>query len=743
MSFFKMAVENSVENEIQIFREVQLGSGAFGVVCRAKYDQLPCAAKLLHPSFLVPGNWAAEKFMQECSFLASLKHPHIVQFLGVHSEPLTGQAVLLMELMEESLTALLKRYTSYNQLLPLYIQIDICHDVSLALHYLHTQGIIHRDLSSNNVLLIGGRRAKITDFGMSKLTPNISTTTTLSSLTQVPGCPVYMPPEAWISPPIYTEKLDVFSFGVLTLQIATCRQPNPGPLETLIPDERSPTGFLKLPIPEAQRRSEHLSLMPNDNPLKPILSSCLNDKQDNRPSSRDLCHSVECIKSSSEYIEMSHSKTGGIEGGVGPLAPVVNSADSTDSGYTYDSNEIQSLKSKVSSNETELTKLRKLLSDGDAKIKVLEKQLKETSDSTRANSANDSTSKPHTMLHSNYEEKIISNLSPEILSILKTDPNICNTFHVDYNRDSVTFYHHSQKEDSIRRINLFLQMYQRLFNTGQARISFVRIPASFPRHHLSIDNLVSICSQYHSECTFEHMDNIDTIKILSKSSALNQLSFQLVTDFLNLTITLPGDRKLIVKHENVLDQKANVLVCSVLPTLSLVIGLGATLNTMTNFELQKQCDHYIHKHGQLKPGQVMHLCASTFKSLECDYIILAVGPVSSYADDRDDGTVKIEIEQILRTVTTASLDRAEKLKAATIAFPLLGSAKYEQEVSTKVVVDTIMKYKCHYLKEVVVAVAEERFVSSTCQVLLERGAHWSKKEYDSVSSKSNKSCKHQ
>ncbi len=737
MPFFKMAVEN----EIQIFRKVQLGSGAFGVVCRAKYDQLPCAAKLLHPSFLVPGNWAAEKFMQECSFLASLKHPHIVQFLGVYSEPSTGQAVLLMELMEESLTALLKRYTSSNQLLPLYIQVDICHDVSLALHYLHTQGIIHRDLSSNNVLLIGGRRAKITDFGMSKLTPNISTTTSLSSLTQVPGCPVYMPPEAWISPPIYTEKLDVFSFGVLTLQIATCHQPNPGPLETLIPDERSPTGFLKLPIPEAQRRSEHLFLMPEDNPLKPILSSCLGDKQDNRPSSRELCHSVECIKSSSEYIETSRSKTG-IEGGVGPLAPVVNSANSIDSGYTLDSNEIQSLKSRLSGNETELTKLRKLLSDGDAKIKVLEKQLKETSGSTKANSVDDLASK-HTMLHSNYEEKTISNLSPEILSILKTDPNICNTFHVDYDRDNVTFYHHSQKEDSIRRIKLFLQMYQRLFNTGQARISFILIPASFPRHHLSIDNLISICSQYHSECAFEHIDNIDTIKILSKSSALNQLSSQLVTDFLNLTVTLPGDRKLIVKHENVLDQKANVIVCTALPTLSLVIGLGATLNTMTNFELQKQCDHYIHKHGPLKPGQVMHLCASMFKSLQCDCIILAVGPVSSYADDRDDDTVKKEIEQILRTVTTASLDRAEKLKAGTIAFPLLGSAKYEQEVSTKVVVDVIMKYKCHYLKEVVVAVAEERFVSGTCQVLLERGAHWSKKEYDSVSSRSTKSCKQQ
>ena len=72
-----------------------------------------------------------------------------------------------MELMDESLTRFLGRSTAP---LPYHSQLNICHDVSLALSYLHSNAIIHRDLSSNNVLLIGeGSRAKVTDFGISKL----------------------------------------------------------------------------------------------------------------------------------------------------------------------------------------------------------------------------------------------------------------------------------------------------------------------------------------------------------------------------------------------------------------------------------------------------------------------------------------------------------------------------------------------------------------------------------------------
>ena len=187
---------------LQIFDKEVLGIGSYGKVCKAKCGQLPCAVKLLHDTLFQdndPGTRnLVTKFLQECQFLSTIKHPNIVQYLGTATDPQSQRTVLLMELMDESLTRFLERLTG---LLPYHSQLNICHDVALALAYLHSNAIIHRDLSSNNVLLIGeGSRAKVTDFGMSKL---IDMNPRMTPLTQVPGTPAYMPPEALISPPHY------------------------------------------------------------------------------------------------------------------------------------------------------------------------------------------------------------------------------------------------------------------------------------------------------------------------------------------------------------------------------------------------------------------------------------------------------------------------------------------------------------------------------------------------------------
>jgi len=130
----------------------------------------------------------------------------------------------MMELMDDSLTKFLER--SRKPIL-YHVQVDLCYDVALALAYLHSNDIIHRDHSSNNVLLIGGRRAKLTDFGMMKL---FNVSTTINQLTMCPGAQVYMSPEALHDPPAYAKKLDCFSFDVLAIQIITQQFPDPGPL---------------------------------------------------------------------------------------------------------------------------------------------------------------------------------------------------------------------------------------------------------------------------------------------------------------------------------------------------------------------------------------------------------------------------------------------------------------------------------------------------------------------------------
>ena len=288
--------------KVEFFRGRVIGAGSYGAVCKAKCDQLPCAAKILHTVLFKlrdPGSSRVlQKFEQECQFLRNIRHPNIVQYLGYCRDPESGLPILLMELMDDSLTGFLERQ-SPSALLPYHVQVNLCHDIALGIAYLHSNAIIHRDLSSNNILLIGeASRAKITDFGMSKL---IESSQPSSQLTQCPGTGVYMPPEALRNPPTYSAKLDVFSFGVLTLQIITCKFPDPTLGKKLVEDARYPTGKIEVPIPEIQRRKSHLKLVDSTHPLLPLLRKCLNDNDVKRPYAKDICRMLDDLKEATAY----------------------------------------------------------------------------------------------------------------------------------------------------------------------------------------------------------------------------------------------------------------------------------------------------------------------------------------------------------------------------------------------------------------------------------------------------------
>ena len=300
---------------VGIYTDEILGIGSYGKVCKAKCGQLPCAAKLLHDTMFQdndPGiNRFLERFQQECQFLNTIKHPNIVQFLRTAINPKTGRPVLLMELMDESLTKFLERSTAT---IFYHSQLNICHDVALALAYLHSNSIIHRDLSSNNVLLIGaGSRAKVTDFGMFKL---IDMNPRMTPLTQCPGTTVYMPPEALTSPPHYSNKLDCFSYGVLTVQISTRKFPNPGDATTFLKDSRYPTGRIIVLIPEIERRKKHIELIDPDHPLRPVTLHCLKDIETERPSADDLCERLASLKEERRYtdsVQQSRNQTTSVQ----------------------------------------------------------------------------------------------------------------------------------------------------------------------------------------------------------------------------------------------------------------------------------------------------------------------------------------------------------------------------------------------------------------------------------------------
>ena len=287
--------------DLQLFRGETLGSGAYGVVCKAKLNELPCAAKLLHRVLFHPT--IQRRFVQEHELLQSSRHPNVVQYLGVAHDPQSGLPILLMELLDGNLTDFLEHS---DEPLPYHLQVNLWYDIALALTYLHSKHIIHRDLSGNNVLLIAGSRAKVTDFGMSMLT-NVDVTK--SRLTHCPGNAAYMSPEALIEPPTYSETLDVFSSGVVALQIITRKFPNPSPSMTRHDDPKSPTGFSVVFVPEVERRKDDINLIDPKNPMLPVALGCLSDKEKDRPSAQQLCCQLVTLKEAPEYTESMQQKS--------------------------------------------------------------------------------------------------------------------------------------------------------------------------------------------------------------------------------------------------------------------------------------------------------------------------------------------------------------------------------------------------------------------------------------------------
>ena len=296
---------------IILFKDQNLGIGSYGAVCKAKCDDLLCAAKIIHPTLFDPTELhqiaphrehrlPIRRFQLECEFLSTVRHPNIVQYLGTHQDPDTRLPVLLMELMDDSLTHFLE---SSTQLIPYHIQVNFCHDITLALSFLHSNGIVHRDLSSNNVLLIGNVRAKVTDFGMARL-GNQNPRATQLTFTMCPGTDVYMPPEAVKDNPVYTEKIDCFSFGVIVVQIVTQQFPKPGDRRKEIQfNQPGLPPIVEVPVSELERRQNHIDEMDPNHPLKQIALNCLKDRDVERPSAQQLCERVIALKEDPQYSE--------------------------------------------------------------------------------------------------------------------------------------------------------------------------------------------------------------------------------------------------------------------------------------------------------------------------------------------------------------------------------------------------------------------------------------------------------
>ena len=279
----------------------QIGRGANGRILEAKWEGTMVAVKEIHAIFLNEVSEAEfqafkRNFLRECEQSSRLRHPNIVRFFGIYWPPAARAPSLVMERLLCSLTNLLEQ----NPVLPIETKVSIIYDVALGLRYLHTRTpiIIHRDLSSNNVLVSKGMEGKIGDLGTVRLVEP----TRQSRMTKAPGTVDFMPPEALAATENirYERELDVFSFGCVMVHTLSHQWPTPS--EPVVTD---PVTFQLKGKSEVERRSKYFDKMANSrlDVLNPIIKSCLNNVPKNRISIVAVCNQLEGL------VKGQHSST--------------------------------------------------------------------------------------------------------------------------------------------------------------------------------------------------------------------------------------------------------------------------------------------------------------------------------------------------------------------------------------------------------------------------------------------------
>ena len=220
--------------------------------------------------------------------MLQLSHSNIVQCKGVALLPdQSPLPVLLMERLKTTLHAYLLDPVNSN--IPVERKLSFLLDTARGLDYLHshTPPIIHRDLTAKNVLLDSQLRAKIADFGNSRIM-DLDPNATPGTMTSLPGTLDYMPPEAMGGGVTYDPSLDVFSFGHLAL--FTLIQTPVKPL--LSYSYTDSTGNITTRS-EVERRGQFIEkaeqLLSESNPLINLIKQCLHNNPAVRPQARVLC----------------------------------------------------------------------------------------------------------------------------------------------------------------------------------------------------------------------------------------------------------------------------------------------------------------------------------------------------------------------------------------------------------------------------------------------------------------------
>ncbi|KAF1782756.1 Protein kinase-like domain [Phytophthora cactorum] len=206
---FQIKDEIIIKNRIprdQVLVQEFVSRGGFGKVYKGTYNGQAVAIKTMSD---------VETFVKEIKMMAWLRHPNIVQFIGVAWNSREDFCCVMEYMDGGDLRALLNKYTELNRPTGFdFSKIMIAFQVARALAYLHSSKVrvLHRDLKSKNILLNQTLDAKLTDFGVSR-------EQIVGPMTAEVGTSLWMAPEVMTGKQ-YDEKADIFSFGVVLSELS-------------------------------------------------------------------------------------------------------------------------------------------------------------------------------------------------------------------------------------------------------------------------------------------------------------------------------------------------------------------------------------------------------------------------------------------------------------------------------------------------------------------------------------------
>lgn len=281
------AIEEATNN---FSEDLIIGTGGFGKVYKGI---LRDGTKVAVKRGQSKSQQGLMEFCTEIEMLSQFRHRHLVSLIGYCDE--RNEMIIIYEFMENgSLKSHL--YCSDLPVLRWKQRLEICIGSAKGLHYLHTgstRAIIHRDVKSANILLDENLMAKVADFGLSKIGPEIDQT---HVSTAVKGSFGYLDPE-YLTRQQLTEKSDVYSFGVVMLEILCGR----AVIDPSLPREKVNLVEWAMKWRERGRIQESIDTYLVDQAceeslwkLMEIAEKCLAKSGLNRPSMGDVLWNLEC-----------------------------------------------------------------------------------------------------------------------------------------------------------------------------------------------------------------------------------------------------------------------------------------------------------------------------------------------------------------------------------------------------------------------------------------------------------------